>query len=758
MSGLMGMAAMGASRVAQSAEFPRISRITKIDAKQFMRQDWQYAFHLILPPILQGKYGAIAGQIFNDTALTVLIPYMQSQDVSRPGATFVTPTLGGGKHIEDHGRIKEAQTIAGTSGFLAAVAPAATLFDRYKSNVQRGFTKIDTSALDEKGKRSGYAWFHRFMNLFELYWQIKRQESADLANKTKLVFVDEKDEGFWIAAPLSFAYQRSSSGLNKMTYNWNVSLEIIECFDRNPAQMKSPLPAEEINIFKLITEIAETIQKGIEAIVAAGQLTIGFVKSAIDVVINAFRSVIGIIDALQQGAYTIANTLFEAGAAIVDGIMNTGIAAMRAIQGFYGLGSAIEKAFNEAWLSGVQATEALFAKAREFSAQSYPEKRSAEAVKYAGTRAFPGGSPSILAKQSRSLQQGPDYSEETDANNIGSTATASGIPLQNSLAGSRSKRGLKGYEGADGDESRSTWTDVKTIPVNRGDTIFTIAKRELGAISYWQDLVILNNLQPPYVTDDTSSRKPGVLVFGEAIRIPIPSADRRTTELTGINQTARAEQASGIATSGTTTALTDSTKTVVGNRWRVNQWEGFTCSIITGTNAGESSLVESNDFDTITLVDTFPLANDTTSVYVIWLDQAAPAMPNSNDDIALGFDFLAKRNSRGMYDTVIDSNGDAAVVTGIAAFVQSMGIAFDTRLGANPWIPGDGMYSAVGTKATAENIMLYRMYARRVVSADTRVDEILSETIIVGENSDIIGIEIECVLTGGFKTTISSRR
>lgn len=51
-----------------------------------------------------------------------------------------------------------------------------------------------------------------------------------------------------------------------------------------------------------------------------------------------------------------------------------------------------------------------------------------------------------------------------------------------------------------------------------GDTIQRIALRELGDASRWVEIIALNNLRPPYISDTEAA--PGVLLSGQLIRIP----------------------------------------------------------------------------------------------------------------------------------------------------------------------------------------------------------------------------------------------
>ena len=57
-----------------------------------------------------------------------------------------------------------------------------------------------------------------------------------------------------------------------------------------------------------------------------------------------------------------------------------------------------------------------------------------------------------------------------------------------------------------------------------GDTIQSVAYRELGDGGRWPELVWINDLIPPYLTDDESAASDRVLLAGSAIIIPAATA------------------------------------------------------------------------------------------------------------------------------------------------------------------------------------------------------------------------------------------
>ncbi len=63
----------------------------------------------------------------------------------------------------------------------------------------------------------------------------------------------------------------------------------------------------------------------------------------------------------------------------------------------------------------------------------------------------------------------------------------------------------------------------RRVDTRAGDTLQDIAARELGDAARWYDLANLNNLLPPYITDDLGKAGPRVLFSGSTIMIPGPA-------------------------------------------------------------------------------------------------------------------------------------------------------------------------------------------------------------------------------------------
>lgn len=68
-------------------------------------------------------------------------------------------------------------------------------------------------------------------------------------------------------------------------------------------------------------------------------------------------------------------------------------------------------------------------------------------------------------------------------------------------------------------------TGFRFVNTLYGDTLQKVALRELGDASLWSNIAWLNDLLPPYITDDPAQVAPGVLLSGSAIRVPAAIAE-----------------------------------------------------------------------------------------------------------------------------------------------------------------------------------------------------------------------------------------
>ena len=64
--------------------------------------------------------------------------------------------------------------------------------------------------------------------------------------------------------------------------------------------------------------------------------------------------------------------------------------------------------------------------------------------------------------------------------------------------------------------------NFRLVNTNRGDSLQAIASREMGDSNRWVELVWLNDLSHPYITDDALLERTGVILSGGQIKVPAP--------------------------------------------------------------------------------------------------------------------------------------------------------------------------------------------------------------------------------------------
>jgi len=73
----------------------------------------------------------------------------------------------------------------------------------------------------------------------------------------------------------------------------------------------------------------------------------------------------------------------------------------------------------------------------------------------------------------------------------------------------------------------------RLVETHHGDDLQTVAYRELGDANRWPELVWINELIHPYLTDDPASVRRGVLLNGGLVKVPSPAGfteDKSSTE------------------------------------------------------------------------------------------------------------------------------------------------------------------------------------------------------------------------------------
>jgi phage baseplate assembly protein W len=68
------------------------------------------------------------------------------------------------------------------------------------------------------------------------------------------------------------------------------------------------------------------------------------------------------------------------------------------------------------------------------------------------------------------------------------------------------------------------------VQTEHGDTLQKVAARYLGDASLWTEIIVLNQMVPPYLTDDPSAATAGVFLNGSYITIPASAPGASTSD------------------------------------------------------------------------------------------------------------------------------------------------------------------------------------------------------------------------------------
>lgn len=822
-----------------SLNAPDVSYFAKIDPMQFARQGWEYAVRLHLPTGARAELEGLLKSSITDPkeraamsmslkdGLTVLIPYVQEMDTLLPAALNITYLLEGDKHIEHRGRVRGQQTISGTSGFLAAMPHGMDKITRSRAGSITALQNLITEggSLTELGERSGYGWFHRFVRIFELYWLVKRLGSAAVARATKFIWLNTKDDQLMVIEPSPLRWRRSARQ-DTFTYKWTFSFEVIENFKGDVDVINGPISPKKLDTYQEILAGKNALVQQINNLSALLTKGTDIVIQAVKVFMEPINGLIEIADAVS----TVASTLLRETGRLATEILNTGAGVFEAFDRI-GLGSdnAIVKAFNQVYISVTMAAERVIQAFHKMLAPRPWMKREKERQRYQG------GTPS----EKYGIPTSDRSSEENARNSVVRNPSAvdpAGIgtsPYGTGMVDIFNRH----VEGAYEDQFKGSYNTARLGIIMPGDTIFDVAKREMGDARSWHTLVLENDLQPPYiVTPGRDTMGMGrVLRQGDRIRIPTwrsESSPILDYYFALTNQEGnRIPQFTGFAqpSIGSNITITDPARTTLEKMWTPGALRGFQVSIVAGTGYLEQRVVRDNTEDTISLslqgqladfaaatattvrleegqgvkfpsqgplyfnynspfqVDAYltsrdgdvltfepPLAAplpkgtsvdqidnpfsfipDATTQYLLWLDQVPDLDPPPlTPDMALGLDFKLVRDPCGDLDMVQGPQGDAATVTGLEALVQSLRIVMDTRIGANPFLPEDGVPNIIGRKATSQVLILYLMYVRKALLDDPRVVDITRESVNTGNAGDVVGLDVTVLTVGGFEVTV----
>jgi len=619
----------------------------------------------------------------------------QNVNLNEPFATSVRLAQGGGKVIERRGQVLKHGTISGQTGFLPAPYKRTSTVSTLPT--LRGSLVPNDPQLDTKlAAISGFKAFHDLRYLFRLYGFELRTGRTDV----KMYYFDFKNDDFWRIEPDSFIMTRSAR--KPFTFEYNIAFKCIELADTAITERLSersadppPLPVHWVRpasaaggFFQSIARLKTMVTSGLTFI----KHTAGAVQRGFQSAVNAINNVVGFFEDFHD----TAKTLFDTALVLLAQADNT-LTGMVETANLYAADN-IKRELNEWYL---EASDLVLHMADQIGVQS--QKKGNDIL--LTNQQFSTGR--MKAGATTDLMAFPD----------GGTATPDANPFTGS-SGLGLVTDIRRIAGT---------TALKTVVVLDGETIYDIARRELGDANRFIDLVIINDLTHPYVVPDSGARPSNTLAYGDYILVPDPTKKAQLGDVSG-------EPA---PTFSHTVSMLGLTNQVIDKNldlpWRVDQWIGYTITV-THASATESRIVISNTEDTLTvnIAFTLPFAvGDTYTLNMVTFDPRKPVTPDTR---AFGTDLLVKFNSKGKCDLVFSSRNDLVWVSGQDNFMQQMMLRLTTEVGDHPFHPSYGVEHPIGRPSTLDVALFYSYFIRRSLLSDPRVQAVKNAQIdMVGD-------------------------
>jgi hypothetical protein len=326
--------------------------------------------------------------------------------------------------------------------------------------------------------RSGFEEFHELRSYFRTYVEQKRTDQRE-GGELRMIFKNFKDQEFLYVEPQKFSMKRSAS--RPFLYDYVIQLKAIgNATDMNKSEVKT------LAIDTLLSDVQDTLDTAVATIQGAIGIVTRIERSIINAVLTPLRLVSSALQAIAGGRQLLLGD---------HGITRSFVDQLNAEI------NRINRNFADAFGVNMSEFNAVSGRSSTLAASAGRKPTYQEqTIMNAMTKA--SGALLMLAAQKELFEKGATQTNR-DINTIFGGKTSLGNP-----------------------------NSVRPAGILATDNIQTIAMRELGNIDAFKDIVILNNLKPPYLAPAGSTKVPGVLRPGDTILIPQNSS----TANTGVKQ------------------------------------------------------------------------------------------------------------------------------------------------------------------------------------------------------------------------------
>jgi len=396
-------------------------------------------------------------------------------DLEEPAAVTITPTQDGGQFVERQGSIYKNVNITGTTGLRPNKAGPLIIpiVGVPLPSAPNPFNLLsDPRTLLPRGESSGFQDFIDLRNLFRAYFDAVQDltTSAD----TIMVWQNGKEGEFYLVEPISFKTRRESS--SPLTFAYDIQLRTISKLSfRSEPKTDVMLTRNALQTFNgRMAQAVRELSAALNTFNAIGDRITGIAQATINNILIPTRTLLNALTSVPTSS-TSRLLITSPRTSLVQ-------LAINSLSMYESLGNFT--------------TEMDLYREHGISSQLIIAREAAKRIQRAVSRVV--AEDSLFSQPlSQKLNTRSSAYRNTDNNSRPPYTGGSPTDLQNVSAGNA----------------------TVNATIMGSENIFTAAQRLLGDKARWKELVITNDLKPPYIdpTGDGSS----VLRPGDTILVPV---------------------------------------------------------------------------------------------------------------------------------------------------------------------------------------------------------------------------------------------
>jgi len=449
------------------------------------------------------------GSFFSPALYQFTIP-PQSYELAEPTTAQIVATQGGGKFVESHGSLFKDIRVSGTVGLrprpiAVGVFSGLEMFGGPTLSVPgfiADFLK-DSRGLDPN-EITGFDDLIFLRNLFRAYSDIKQSEDA---RRIGMVWTTMRDAEAWVVEPVSFTTTRDRA--SPLSWRYAIQLRTLYLLDSDFGYMEDPVGFWQSlkNAINFLKKAAADIATSINQLADAVNWIANLPANLMQVIFNCASQVLAAVANLKNSILdfpkNVSKTFLQTAAAFAQQVKILFDEQYPQLPSEAGLEGSRFEGVAEPWAQyGVSQARAALTTFQRIFEGILGLDRIWEQPKQVTVTDF--------SKAYLNARQEPPFT-------AGSPLNVGNMVLPQS-----------------GEE----------VTVTIGDDIRGIAKRYMGDEAYWKQLVIMNNLRPPYIGASSGS---GILGPGDKIVIPkVPTGTANSGVGRALNSDAALEAQSQI--------------------------------------------------------------------------------------------------------------------------------------------------------------------------------------------------------------------